>query len=120
MDKAKNQPQGYRYGILKKLLQTEYHSLKLKLEAEREEQRKYPPSVLEDCFRRAETSRHEEGIGDISELLDDWGKEEELYAHHAPPGPSMLQEVLAETKRQKKRNCLAGKMTMTTMNFKRL
>ena len=110
LDNAKKQPQGYRYGILKKLLQTEYHDLKLKLEAERaeqermrEEQRKYPPSVLEDCFRRAAESRHEEGIGDISELLDDWGKEdEELYTHHAPSGHSTLQQVLANAKRQKK------------------
>lgn len=110
LENAKNQPQGYRYGILKKLLQTEYHGLKLKLEAERaeqermrEEQKKYPPSVLEDCYRRAAESRHEEGIGDISELLDDWGEEdEELYAHQEPSVPSTLQQVLAEAKRQKK------------------
>lgn len=108
-ENAKSESQSYRYGILKKLLQTEYHGLKLKLEAEREaeertreERRMYPPSLLEDCFRRAAASRQEEGIGDISELLDDWEEEDDDQASETPYDPLTLPRLIAEMKRQRK------------------
>ena len=111
LEKAKNEPQAYRYGILKELLQTEYHGLKLKLEAERaeqerllEESRKYPPSLLEDCFRRAEASRHEEGIGDISELLvnffEDEDDEKPLVDLSTPPASLQILEEMMRTRKK--------------------
>lgn len=106
LEKAKNESQGYRYGIVKKLLETEYHGVKLKLEAERaerewmlEERRKYPPSILEDCFRRAEAGRHEEGIGDISALLDDDDDDEVPVSSG---DSSSARQILAEMRRLRK------------------
>jgi len=81
--KAKNQSQGYRYGILTKLLQRKYHGLKLKLEAERKEQelareerKRQTLSRLEDYSRYVPANKTEEGIGDISKLLDDMFEED--------------------------------------------
>ena len=73
-----------------------------------EERRKYPPSLLEDCFIRASASRHEEGIGDISELLDDWGEEDDdRQASQTSYDPLTLQRLIAEMKRQRKAEAFA-------------
>lgn len=101
---AKNEPQGYRYGILKKILRTEYHDLKLKLEAERAEQeeRRNQTRIDYSRFDRA-GSTPQEGLDDISELLYDDDEDE----NPAPSNnPSQLQQVIAEMKRQRKADIL--------------
>lgn len=101
---AKNEPQGYRYGILKKILRTKYHGLKLKLEAERAEQeeRRNQTRIDYSRFDRA-GSTPQEGLDDISELLDD----DDEDANPAPSNnPSQLQQVIAEMKRQQKADIL--------------
>lgn len=107
-ENAKSESQSYRYGILKKLLRTEYHGLKLKLEAEHAEQehmreeRRNQPRIDYSHIHRADPTP-QEGLDDISELLDD-GEDESPAPSNAP---SQLQPALAEAKRQRKAEAFA-------------
>lgn len=110
--KARKKPQSYIFGILKKKVQEDYHKIKRRNEALRaeqdracEERRRYA-SLNMDRIRSPYTTHNEEdGLGDISGLLDDLFSSEpeadrEVEAGEEPESLRILARLKAESSRE--------------------
>lgn len=106
LEQAKKQSQGYQYGIVKNLLETEYHTLKKKLDAERDEQERRreeeqkQPRIDYSHIWRADP-KPQEGIGDISELLEDFFEEDDddsrpSSSSHSPTALQIMAEMMRQ------------------------
>lgn len=110
--KARKKPQSYIFGILKKKVQEDYHKIKRRNEALRveqdracEERRRYA-SLNMDRIRSPYTTHDEEdGLGDISGLLDEilppeLDRDQDLNSGEEPKSLRILTRLKAESSRE--------------------